>query len=72
MSEGRLRRLLPQHCDFRDWIGEETAIDAIDEARLEGFFNHLSSAGRRGKVLRPSYAHTLLMTAKQFIAAWPN
>src|SRR5262249_29148272 len=37
-----------------------------DEARLEGFFNFLS--GKVGEDYSPTYAHTLLMTAKQFIA----
>ena len=49
------------------WIGEQTGNDAIDEAKLEGFFTHLS-----GKVgadeYSPNYAHTLLMTAKH---PWP-
>ena len=56
---------------FVDWIGPETAIDAIDEAKLEGFFNHLSAKGGTGEY-SPTYAHELLMTAKQFISRWPR
>jgi integrase len=67
MSEGRFDAY-SRHIDkFADWIGEDTAIDAIDEARLEGYFNHLSiQVG--AKKYSPHYAHTLLMTAKQFIS----
>lgn len=47
--------------------GPETAIDSIDEVKLEGFFNHLSSSVAEEQY-SPNYAHTLLMTAKQFIS----
>ena len=52
-------RAMPDH-------DEDRLIDALDEARLEGYFNHLSAQVKAGKY-SPNYAHTLLMTAKQFI-----
>src|SRR5262249_36883774 len=42
MSEGRFDAYGRNIGKFTEWIGPETAIDAIDEAKLEGFFNHLS------------------------------
>jgi integrase len=67
MSEGRFDAYCRNIRSFADRIGREAAIDAIDESKLEGFFNHLSQ-----KVLAeeysPTYAHTLLMTAKQFVS----
>jgi integrase len=53
--------------NFTAWIGDETSVDAIDEAKVEGFFNHLSVSVGAGKY-SPNYAHTLMMTAKQFIS----
>jgi integrase len=67
MSEGRFDGYCRNIGIFVNWIGEATAIDAIDEAKLEGFFNHLSMLVGAEKY-SPSYAHTLLMTAKQFIS----
>ncbi len=67
MSEGRYDAYCRNIRPFVDWIGPETAIDAIDEAKLEGFFNHLSGKVGAGDY-SPTYAHTLLMTAKQFIS----
>jgi integrase len=52
---------------FKEFMGASSPIDAINEARVEGFFNDLSVHVGAGKY-SPSYAHTLLMTAKQFIA----
>jgi hypothetical protein len=66
MSEGRYDAYCRNINKFSAWIGAETAIDGIDEVRLEGFFNHLSSSVAEQKY-SPNYAHTLLMTAKQFI-----
>jgi integrase len=67
MSEGRFDAYCRNIGNFVTWIGPETAIDAIDEAKLEGFFNHLSVQVGAGKY-SPNYAHSLLMTAKQFIS----
>ncbi len=67
MSEGRYDAYCRNIRPFVDWIGPETAIDAIDEAKLEGFFNHLSAKVGAGEY-SPTFAHELLMTAKQFIS----
>ena len=67
MSEGRFDAYSRNVRAFVDWIGPETAIDAIDETKLEGFFNYLS-AKVGAEEYSPTYAHTLLMTAKQFIS----
>lgn len=67
MSEGRYDAYCRNIGHFIVWIGEDTTIDVIDEAKLEGFFNHLSMQIGTGKS-SPSYAHTLMMTAKQFIS----
>ena len=67
MSEGRYDAYRRNIEKFTAWIGPGTAIDAIDEAKLEGFFNHLSSCVAEEQY-SPNYAHTLLMTAKQFIS----
>lgn len=67
MSEGRYDAYCRNIGKFVNWIEEETPIDAIDEAKLEGFFNHLSMQVGTGKY-SPSYAHTLMMTAKQLIS----
>jgi len=67
MSEGRFDAYCRNIGNFIAWIGSETAIDSIDEAKLEGFFNHLSAQVGTGKY-SPNYAHTLMMTAKQFIS----
>jgi integrase len=67
MSEGRFDAYCRNIRAFVDWIGPETAIDAIDENKLEGFFNHLS-AKVGAEEYSPTYAHTLLMTAKQFVS----
>ncbi|RUL89420.1 tyrosine-type recombinase/integrase [Tautonia sociabilis] len=67
LSEGRYdaycRRIKP----FMDWIGPGAAVDVIDEARLEGYYSHLSRQVAEGRYSRSS-AHELLMTAKQFIS----
>ncbi len=67
MSEGRFDGYCRNIGKFATWIGPETAIDAIDEAKLEGFFNYLSIQIGAEKY-SPGYAHTLMMTAKQFIS----
>jgi integrase len=67
MSEGRFDGYCRNIVKFVEWIGEETAIDVIDEAKLEGFFNYLSIQIGAQKY-SPNYAHTLMMTAKQFIS----
>jgi integrase len=67
MSEGRFDGYCRNIGIFRGWVGEGAPIDAIDEGKLEGYFNHLSlQVG--AKKYAPAYAHTLLMTAKQFIS----
>ncbi|HEV8060154.1 MAG TPA: hypothetical protein VGP68_09785 [Gemmataceae bacterium] len=65
MSGGRFDGYCRNIGKFVAWIGEETAIDAIDEVKLEGFFNHLSLQVAVERY-SPNYAHTLMMTAKQF------
>jgi integrase len=67
MSEGRYDAYCRNIGNFAEWVGPGTAIDAIDEAKLEGFFNHLTLQVGAGKY-SPNYAHTLMMTAKQFIS----
>jgi integrase len=67
MSEGRFDAYCRNIRTFVAWAGEEAPIDAIDEAKLEGYFNHLSIQVAARKY-SPNYAHTLLMTAKQFIS----
>ncbi len=67
MSEGRYDAYCRNIANFVEWVGPDTAIDAIDEAKLEGFFAHLSALVGKKKY-SPNYAHTLLMTAKQFIS----
>jgi integrase len=67
MSEGRFDAYCRNIGNFVAWIGPETAIDAIDEAKLEGFFTHLWLQVGAQKY-SPHYAHTLMMTAKQFIS----
>ena len=67
MSEGRFDAYCRNIRSFTAWIGEDTAIDSIDEAKLEGFFNYLSVQVGANKY-SPAYAHTLMMTAKQFVS----
>ena len=67
MSEGRFDAYCRNIRTFVNWVGPESSIDAIEEGRLEGFFNHLSAKVGSGDY-SPTYAHTLLMTAKQFIS----
>lgn len=67
MSEGRLDAYCRNITVFVAWAGAKTAVDAIDEARVEGFFKHLSLRVDAGDY-SPAYAHTLMMTAKQFVA----
>jgi integrase len=67
MSEGRFDAYCRNIGNFVAWIGEDTAIDGIDEIKLEGFFNHLSVQVAAERY-SPNYAHTLMMTAKQFIS----
>jgi integrase len=67
MSEGRFDAYCRNIGNFVAWIGEDTAIDVIDEGKLEGFFNYLSTQIATGKY-SPTYSHTLMMTAKQFIS----
>jgi integrase len=67
MSGGRYDAYCRNIEKFTDWIGEGSAVDTIDEAKLEGFFNHLSVQVGAQK-FSTNYAHTLMMTAKQFIS----
>ena len=67
MSEGRYDAYCRKIRPFAAWIGPDTSIDAIDEAKVEGFFNHLSVKVSAGDY-SPTSAHELLMTARQFIS----
>lgn len=67
MSEGRYDAYCRKIRPFENWIGPQSPIDAIDEARLEGFFNHLTARVGAGEY-SPTFAHELLMTAKQFVS----
>ncbi len=67
ISEGRFDSYSRNIQKFVDWIGPQNGIDQITEASFESFFNHLSKQVS-DRLYSPSYAHTLLMTAKQFIA----
>jgi integrase len=67
MSSGRYDAYCRKIRSFVGWIGPETAIDAINDAGLEGFFNHLSARVGAGDY-SPTTAHELLMTAKQFVS----
>ena len=67
MSEGRYDAYSRNVAKFADWLGPETAVDGIDEAKLEGFFNHLPGQVAAG-AYAPTYAHTLLMSARQFVS----
>jgi hypothetical protein len=42
MSEGRYDAYCRKIRPFAEWIGLDSAIDAVDEAKLEGFYNHRS------------------------------
>ncbi|SIN69293.1 Phage integrase family protein [Singulisphaera sp. GP187] len=66
ISEGRFDAYCRVIGIFAAWIGPETAIDAIDETKIERFFNHLSAKVSEG-AYAPTYAHSILMTAKQFV-----
>lgn len=57
------RRIRP----FVDWMSPGASIDAIDEAKLEAYYGHLSAQVRDGRY-SPTSAHELMMTAKQFIS----
>jgi integrase len=67
MSTGRYDAYLRNVAVFEAWAGPESAIDAIDEARLEGYFTHLSAQVAAEKY-SANYAHTLMMTARQFVS----
>ncbi|HEY7155765.1 MAG TPA: tyrosine-type recombinase/integrase [Gemmataceae bacterium] len=67
MSAGRYDAYCRNIEPFADWAGPDAAIDTIDEAKLEGYFTHLSVQVTTGKY-SANYAHTLLMTAKQFVS----
>jgi integrase len=67
LSVGRYDAYCRNIGNFVTWMGPETAIDAIDEAKLEAFVSHLSGKVGAGDY-SPQYAHTLLMTARQFIS----
>jgi integrase len=67
MSAGRFDAYHRKIRPFASWIGEHSAIDAIDEQKLEGFFSHLAVLVAARKY-SPNYAHEILMTAKQFIS----
>ena len=66
MSEGRFDAYCRKIRPFVEWIGPGMAIDAIDEAKLEGFYTHLTEKVG-AKAYSPATAHEIMMTAKQFI-----
>jgi integrase len=71
MSEGRFDAYCRKIRRFTEWIGPQSAIDAIDEIALEGFYNHLMKKVAEKKEKHSysrAFAHELLMTAQQFIA----
>lgn len=67
MSEGRYDAYCRNIGTFVVWAGEQTAIDALEESKLEGYFTHLSVQVAADKY-SATYAHTLLMTCKQFLS----
>jgi integrase len=67
MSEGRYDAYRRNIAIFEAWSGPDSAVDAIDEAKLEGYYTHLADQVAAERYSR-SYAHTLMMTAKQFIS----
>ncbi len=67
ISEGRFDAYSRKIKPFVAWLGPGTAIDAIDEVKLEGFYAHLTQKVGAGDYA-PATAHELLMTAKQFIS----
>lgn len=67
MSEGRFDAYCRNIRPFADWIGQQSAIDMINESKLEGFFNFLSQKVL-AKAYSPAYAHTIMMTTKQFVS----
>ncbi|WP_165073872.1 tyrosine-type recombinase/integrase [Paludisphaera rhizosphaerae] len=66
LSEGRFDAYCRNIGTFVAWIGPQTSVDAVDEDKLEAFFSHLTEK-IRAAAYSPAYAHTLLMTARQFI-----
>lgn len=67
MSTGRYDAYLRNVAVFEAWAGPDASVETIDEAKVEGFFTHLSGQVAAEKY-SASYAHTLMMTARQFIA----
>jgi integrase len=67
MSEGRYDAYCRKIRAFAEWIGPNSSIDAIDKAKLEGFYNHLSVKVAVGDY-SATFAHELLMTARQLIS----
>jgi integrase len=67
MSEGRYDAYCRNIAKFTEWAGEKADVGTINEAKLEGYFTHLTVQVGAGKY-SPSYAHTLLMTARQFVS----
>lgn len=66
MSEGRFDAYCRKIRPFVEWIGPGTAIDAIDEDKVEGYFGRLTELVG-AKRYSPVTAHEMLMTAKQFV-----
>src|SRR4051794_15773319 len=67
LSEDRFDAYCRRIGPFMEWVGPQAPIDAIDEAKLEGCFGHLSLKVAEGHY-PPCSAHELLMTARQFIS----
>lgn len=67
LSEARFDSYSRDIETFARWVGRESQIDSIDESKIEEFFNHLSARVASGS-MSPSYAHGVLMTARQFIS----
>lgn len=51
---------------FRNWLGNDTAIDALTSAKVEEFWAYLAGQVSEKKAA-PAYARLSLMTATQFI-----
>ena len=67
LSEGRYDAYCRRIGPFMEWVGPRSAVDDIDEGKLEGYYGHLVRLMTEGRY-SPSSAHELMMTAKQFVS----
>jgi hypothetical protein len=67
LSDGRYDAYLRNVGVFSEWAGPDAPVDCITAPKLEAFFQELSSRVQQGVYSR-SYAHGILMTAKQWIS----